>query len=302
MGKTVIGRAIALSVARMTGTGAAKADLPRRHLAWAAGVLATTALLHIGCAGKRSHILSWSAYSQLDVRWPFVVRIERQGGGALLYFGAAHSSDPSDTQFDQIERLWAEFRAHISFNEGGNPPTENERSAAIRKYGEPGLIRYLAARDNVPVHSLDPSRPVEARVLIEQFGAQHAKLFYLLRGAAQYGSFDTERTIEEEIVRWLGYYGRIPGLEGPPRSIEELQAALDKVVPGSRPEATDPSWFDPVQSHNVLNDISRFLSEYRDRFMVDLLTREVLEGKKVFAVVGGSHVVMQEPALRHALR
>ena len=219
-----------------------------------------------------------------------------------MYYGTAHSSDPSDAQFDEIERLWAEFQPDIAFNEGGDPPTENDSAAAIRKYGEPGLVRYLAARDGVFVRSLEPTREAEAGVLIEGFGAESVKLFYLLRGAAQYGRFETERTLEEEMARWLEYYGRIQGLEGPPRSIEETEVFLDQFISGNRGlPATDPSWFDPVQSHNVLNDISRSLSEYRDRFMVDLLVGEVLKGKKVFAVVGGSHVVMQEPALRSAL-
>ena len=128
-------------------------------------------------------------------------------------------------------------------------------------------------------------------------------MFYLLRAVAQYGSLERDRALEQEITYVLEYYGRIPGLEGPPFSIEDIRATLDQLIPGNGGlEATDPSWFDPVKSANFLNVISRRLSEYRDRFMVDLLAGEVLQGKKVFAVVGGSHVVMQEPALRSALR
>ncbi len=266
-------------------------------------VVAGTAMLGASCVGKHGETLSWSAYSQLDVRWPYIVRVEHPGGGALFYYGAAHSSDPSDAQFEQIQRLWAEFRPDMAFNEGGDPPTENDLAVAIRRYGEPGLIRYLAARDHVRVRSLEPTREAEAGVLIEEFGAKRARLFYLLRGAVQYGRFEIKRTLEEEMARWLEYYGGIQGLEGPPRSIAETEVVFDQLIPGNRGlAATDASWFDPVQSHNVLNDISRFLSEYRDRFMVDLLVGEVLKGKKVFAVVGGSHVVMQEPAIRSALR
>ena len=38
------------------------------------------------------------------------------------------------------------------------------------KHGEPGLVRHLAARDQVPVSSLEPARDVEAAYLIGQFG------------------------------------------------------------------------------------------------------------------------------------
>ena len=40
--------------------------------------------------------------------------------------------------------------------------------------------------------------------------------------------------------------------------------------------------------------------EFRDQHMVKLLIDEVKKGKRVFAVVGGSHVVMQESALKAA--
>ncbi|MEA2562722.1 MAG: hypothetical protein QOH06_4226 [Acidobacteriota bacterium] len=43
------------------------------------------------------------------------------------------------------------------------------------------------------------------------------------------------------------------------------------------------------------------VSEYRDRFMVEKLTSHLKEGHRVFAVVGGTHVVMQEPTLRRGL-
>jgi len=43
-------------------------------------------------------------------------------------------------------------------------------------------------------------------------------------------------------------------------------------------------------------------SDYRDVYIVRLLVQHVQEGRRVFAVVGGSHVVMQEQALRARLR
>ena len=254
-------------------------------------------------SGSGDEILSWPAYSEIDVQWPYVVRREHSGGGELLYYGAAHTSDPFDPQIEQIESLWVDFKPDAAFNEGGDPPTDKDYDSAVRKYGEPGLVRHLAARDRVPVSSLDPTPEVEAAFLIEQFGRLRVKMFYLLGAVAQYGSLERDRTLEQEMTYVLEYYGRIPGLEGPPFSIEDIRATLDQLILGNGGlEATDPSWFDPVKSANFLNVISRRLSEYRDRFMVDLLAGEVLQGKKVFAVVGGSHVVMQEPALRSALR
>jgi pheromone shutdown protein TraB len=60
----------------------------------------------------------------------------------------------------------------------------------------------------------------------------------------------------------------------------------------------DRSWSDPVATQAYTNQIARLSSEFRDLHMVKLLIDEVKQGKRVFAVVGGSHVVMQERALK----
>ena len=90
----------------------------------------------------------------------------------------------------------------------------------------------------------------------------------------------------------------IPGLIGSPASSAEVQAVFLKYFPsaGGYPSAK-MFWFDPMKNETVFNEISRASNEYRDRYMVELLVRHLQEGERVFAVVGGTHVVMQEPAL-----
>ncbi len=184
----------------------------------------------VGCGREQTDILSWSAYSEIDVQWPYVIRLDHHGGGALLYYGAAHTSDPSDPQIEQIESFWIDFNPDASFNEGGDPPTYKDRDKAVRKHGEPGLIRHLAARDHVPVRSLEPSRETEATVLIDQFGKLRVKMFYLLRAAAQYGMFERDRSLHAEMERVLRHYSRIPGLEGTPISVDDIRVTLDRLI------------------------------------------------------------------------
>lgn len=100
-------------------------------------------LLLLAACGPRP-IMTWPEYDRLHTSWPYVVRI-----GTLYYFGAAHTFDPNDPQIPQIEAAWNAFKPDIAFTEGGNPPIEKTREAAVRKAGEPGLVRFLAARDSV---------------------------------------------------------------------------------------------------------------------------------------------------------
>jgi hypothetical protein len=261
--------------------------------------LLTLTLTGTGCALRQpAGIMTWQEYDSRYVEWPYVLRIAGNRG-ELLYYGVRHTYSPDDPQVEEIEKLWTAFRPDIAFNEGGNPPIESSRDEAVRKGGEGALVRFLAARDNVPVTTLDPSRSEEVAHLKQRFPAEDIKLFFVLRGVAPFTNRGAEGSLEKEIERVLGIYNASPGLMGPPRSLDEVAAAYRQRLPGHGEYKDTPmSWFDPVRTETFLNDISREGSEYRDRFMVEKLTSHLQEGHRVFAVVGGTHVVMQEPALR----
>jgi pheromone shutdown protein TraB len=89
-------------------------------------------------------------------------------------------------------------------------------------------------------------------------------------------------------------------LKAQPNTITELESICAKYFSGSYKDAPYSS-VDPTVTETILNEIARASSEYRDQFMVKKIARTVCEQKRVFAVVGGSHVVMQEPAIRKLL-
>lgn len=254
-----------------------------------------------GCAPREpGGLMTWQEYKSRsgEYEWPYILRIAGSRG-ELLYYGARHTYSPDDPQIAEIERLWTGFRPDIAFNEGGNPPVESSREETVRKGGEAALVRFLAARDNVPVTTLDPSRSEEVAHLKLRFPAEDVKLFLLLRAAAQHAARGAEGPLDKEMERLLGIFNANPGLMGPPRTVDEIAAAYRQRFPGRGEYGDTPtSWFDPVRSETFLNEISREASDYRDRFMVEKLRSHFEEGHRVFAVVGGTHVVMQEPALR----
>lgn len=255
-----------------------------------------------GCS-TYAPIMSWDEYSRLELSWPYVLRLASPGGGELFYFGAAHTYDPADRQVADIEAAWRAFRPDIAFTEGGFPPFENSRDEAVRKHGEAGLVRFLAARDDVPTTTLDPSRAEEIAALTSNFSKDQIKLFFVLRGVSQFVRQHGSDRADAEASRLLRIFAATPGLSGAPRSVAELQESFSRSFPGSGPYHTVPhEWFDPAAQHTLLNEIARASSDYRDRYVVDRLAAHVRSGRRVFAVMGGSHVVMQERALRSRLR
>ncbi|MFP5286003.1 MAG: hypothetical protein ACLGI9_09725 [Thermoanaerobaculia bacterium] len=264
----------------------------------AVALLLVVTLASAGCALSPSgDILTWQEYDRLDVQWPYILR-RASGRGELLYYGIRHTFSPDDPQIDEIEKLWTAFRPDIAFNEGGNPPIGSSREETVRKGGESAFVRFLAARDDVPVASLDPTRSEEVAHLRRRFSAEEVKLFFVLRSVAQHVNRGAETPVEKEVERVLGIHNATPGLMGRPRTLDEVASAYRQRFPGREYGDTPMSWYDPTLEDTFLNRMSRSSSEYRDRFMVEKLTSHLQEGHRVFAVVGGTHVVMQAPALR----
>ena len=243
--------------------------------------------LMAACATRPAPIMPWPDNWP---QWPYIVTMDCRGGGALHYFGASHTYDPADPQVGQIEEAWKRFRPDIAFNEGGSPPYEKTIEEAVRKSGEAGLVRFLAMRDDIPVMSIDPSRAEEVAVLSSKFTREEIKLFFLLRSAMQFIARNGSAGVDAEMERILEIYDGSPGLRGSPRSVDEIRRLYPAypVVP--------PDHFDPAKRGTLFNEIAS--SDFRDRHMVDLLTKHLRDGRRVFAVAGGSHVFMQEPALR----
>ena len=267
-------------------------------------LLACLSISLASCGRETSHrLMTFQEYREIDHPVPYILRLE-QGERGLLYFGARHVFDPADLQIDAIERMWEEFHPTVAFNEGGNPPVLATREEAVGRIGEPGWVRFLAARDGVPVFSLEPEREVETAHLVRRFTPEEVKVFYILRQIPQWRNSRDPRPLADRLENMIGGLSLIQELAGAPRDYGELAESCVRVVP-EIPDclAITREWFDPVPDvrKGITNDISAEASWFRDLHMLDLLIDRVRRGERVFAVVGASHVVMQERPLRRAL-
>jgi hypothetical protein len=252
-------------------------------------------------------IMSFEEYVKKPHAIPYILKLSA-GKGRLLYFGTKHTYDPNDPEIALMEKLWVKLRPDVAFFEGADPeniPAAVKTRQEITRGGEPSFVLFLATRDGVPVKTLEPSRSDEIALLLKKYSAEEVKMFYLLRQIPQFKNAQHNETIEIYTQNVLGWLSLRPELKGTPRTIAELQASSSRLFPQLRDWRDVPdTWFNPAVSPPVtyLNDISRQLSEFRDRHMLTLLTEQVRRGKRVFAAVGASHVVMQERALRAAIK
>ena len=259
----------------------------------------------ISCSQQEKiELMSYDEYVELSVsiQIPYVLEIDADKG-SLLYFGSEHSVDITHPQFNLMNNLWNEFKPTIAFSEGGIWELEESREKAISKHGEHGFLRFLAERDEIPIHSIEPTEGEEIKYLLERFSPEELKLYYLLRQVVQHRRMGYVESIEDYIEKFIFIFGNREGLKGVVNSVAEFEEIYSKYInePGDWRNVPD-TWFNPLLDETIFNQIGQLSSRFRDEHMLKLLTEQVRNGNRVFAVVGLTHVVMQEPVLRHNLK
>jgi len=244
------------------------------------------------------HILSFAEYAAIRHSTPYVVDVRR--GGRLLLFGARHSSDPADPMFDQIEAAFSELSPAFALHEGTPPAVEADREIAIRRHGEAGLVRHLAARAGIDTASMDIPLAEEARLLRREVAQGDALVFLVVRQLASYN----RKTAKMDFDSYFGeFFERIaPALELAaidwPLIDAEHARMLGRPLSARTVTAIET---DPMHDDLPTQRISRLSNRLRDEYMLGRLVCALGAHERVFATVGVSHAVMLEPALLAAV-
>lgn len=273
---------------------APRTDKPGKISAWVLMILALAS-----CSlRKYSGLMSWEEYNRTPRSRPYVLKLVGSRGD-LLYYGAFHSVDLNHPQFLDIEQRWDAFRPTLAMSEGSLWPLAATREEAIRKYGEQGLLRFLAARDGVRMKCLDQPRLMQSQYLRRHFPAREVKAYMVLRQARVNQMLGRDPNDVADMEAFLGVLEKYRPFRFPPHTLTNL----DEFVKHEFPELQDwrripEEYFYNKEKGKFLPEIHRYLMHYRDNVMLKTLFSELEKGRRIFAVVGRSHVAMQEPALR----
>lgn len=146
--------------------------------------------------------------------------------------------------------------------------------------------------------TFEPSFDEEVSHVLKTYSPQQVKVFYALRQVAEARVGAGSAPLDDRISDWLSNYLPALGLKGAPNNLAELAAACKSLFP----ELTDwhkvsEDWFDPTQSGHYTNELANDSGMFRDQHIFRVLVDRARRGDRVFAVIGASHVVVQEPAL-----
>jgi hypothetical protein len=244
------------------------------------------------------HILSFAQYAAIRHPTPYPVEVGRDGSHLLLW-GGHHSSDPADPLFGDIEAAFARLAPTFAMHEGTPPAVEPDREIAIRRHGEAGLVRHLAARAGIGTESMDIPLAEEAELLRRRIGRRNALVFLVVR---QLASFN-RKTARMDFGAYFGDFFetiapalQLATIDWPLIEGEHARLLGHPLVAG-RVTGHETN---PMRDELPTQRIARWSNRRRDEYMLRRLLETLRRHPRVFATVGVTHAVMLEPALRAA--
>ena len=228
---------------------------------------------------------------------PYIVEIETQVDGALLFYGSEHTQDPGDPQITDIQMRWNAFQPTVALVESRLGFFVQDFQNPVKEYGEMGWAFWLARKDDVPVYTWEIPREREIQYALENYPKEQVALFYILRpyfGNLRFGKPDDPDAVVEGYIRERSDY---PGIENTISSIEQIDVIWGRDFPD------EADWRDTSDQFGLpgyLDEIAVRTNEARDEHFVRVIIDLIQRGERVFAIAGSSHAVKLEPALRAA--
>ncbi len=147
---------------------------------------------------------------------------------ALLYLGTQHTYKPDDEEVEPIEKFVAEFKPTLMVIEGGVWPLAENKTQAVRRYGELGFARFLAGKNNIKWKTFGPTIDVEMAEVLKAHSASDAKLYYALRMVPHWVAQESATSLEQKMSEFLSTeksatnFGKAFPVDTRPRTIAEL--------------------------------------------------------------------------------
>ncbi len=254
----------------------------------------------------KKQLISYEDYLKLQIQPPYTYKLQKNNQH-LYYFGANHTYETNDEQFDLLKKTWNEFiqktngQPRIALSEGGVRPAMESEAAAITKYGEAGLLSYLANRDNVEIQCPEVSRKEEISNLDNEFTKDEIQFYYFARMVAQWNRFDPKPEFEEYITKSLRVDEAVLEWTDYNFSLENMKAVHKKLFNEEFDENKGNFFLsitNPTIETTVINKFVKAEGVAKDAHIVKNTLEQMNAGKSIFIVYGFTHAVVQEPALR----
>jgi len=231
---------------------------------------------------------------------------------SLFYFGANHSRDINDPQYEKLQAYWQKFfektkeKNSIVLVEGGARQIHENEELAVRRDSEAGLITLLASKAGITTYSPEPDPLDERKYILEKFSEDELNYYYFSRLVnAWHNMPEPKSPFEKYIERYSQKKSEIKNWADYGFPLEEMKKVHRKIFKRDF-DQNDKDLFalliNPTKEENPLHQVVRATSTYRNICVVQEIEKLWMDGKNIFVVYGGAHPILQEPALRKLLQ
>lgn len=223
----------------------------------------------------------------------------------LYFFGARHTNDPSDTQFDQIKQLWNEF-ANNSRTERAvfieslihEVPAEYEK--AIEKYGEAGATYWLANKTGLIVTCPEPNNTEQRKALCILHKPQIVAYTFIVQNLAAWFRHTRQSLFTEAIENSVNREKQFSEIYG---FIPDKSWFMDqhKKLFGEQ-NLDNKNFLDSITNPHINNTLVNIIvatrTKIRNYYLLEMISKAWKLKRSVFIVYGIGHLSAIENGLR----
>lgn len=231
---------------------------------------------------------------------PYLYGVEKNNG-AVLVFGAEHTNDPDDNQFQLMQKQWKEFRPTIAMVEGRLGFLFSWMQDPVEELGEGGFTAKMARSDGIELYSWEPGREAEVEFLLGEYDAALVASFFCLRPYLNRHADLTKEEQDQIMSNFIAERTTHPAIKGSLTSLSQLDSIWNKV----NPEGENWRTYQHPQNgwpKGPLNDMFGATNLFRDIHMCRSIIELVNRGERVFISMGSSHAPRIEKTLKAMLK
>ncbi len=226
---------------------------------------------------------------------------------SLFYFGANHSLNPDNPQYQALREYWDRFldttkgKDRIVLIESGLRKVRENEETAIMAGSEGSLITLFAYRENISVASPDIGDS-DLMDLLPNLNKEEFLLYLFLVQLNHSQRISPRPPFEKDFQFWCENTKQRKLWQDTDISLPILKELYKKILGKEFDEDDDTNHLiNPNRNETPINKFARARSDLRDLNIASEIERYWKEGKSIFAVFGMGHLIIEEPALRKTL-
>ena len=241
------------------------------------------------------------------------IPILKLGPGAkdqiIYFFGAYHTNNPEDPQFDNLKKIWGEFLLKSGVNktafvEGATREIPEAYEEAIREYGEAGALQWLAHGRGIGVSRPELGEREQRQLLSNTYYPELVAYTVIAQNLAGWLRHTKKESFQDALARVLGREAKFSDIYNFNLNGEWFESKHKELFgsQGIEDKTFLDSITDPRKKNTVINEIVASRSALRNKYLLEVIANAWKNGESIFIVYGKGHLASLESELQSLVK